>query len=85
MYKRTKFHIYGTESENEYVKVLETPEPLNFSTCIARLPNGELLSFGNDNPTSGLALIIDWNFKIRELPSGTPCHGSSAILSLIRN
>ncbi|CAG9325279.1 unnamed protein product [Blepharisma stoltei] len=75
---RTNLIIYDTENDSEEVRIVETPEPLDFGTCIAQLPNGNLFCFGNSQH-SGVSLIIDENYKVRELPSGTPCVNSSAI------
>ncbi|CAG9312688.1 unnamed protein product [Blepharisma stoltei] len=77
--KNTYLTVYDTENERENVKILETPQSLNSGTCIAQLPNGELFCFGKREPTSGLALIVSKNCKIRNLPFGAYCYGSSAI------
>ncbi|CAG9313485.1 unnamed protein product [Blepharisma stoltei] len=71
--------IYDTENDSKEVRILETPEPLDWGTCIAQLPNGNLFCFGKDYPYSGISLIIDENYRVRQLPSGTPCRCSSAI------
>ncbi|CAG9334729.1 unnamed protein product [Blepharisma stoltei] len=70
--------IYDTDNEREEVIPLETEEPFDPGTCIARLPNGELFCFGIHPPSSGFALIIGKNYEIRNLPIGTPCNYSSA-------
>ncbi|CAG9335761.1 unnamed protein product [Blepharisma stoltei] len=78
-HNQTNLFIYDTESERETVQVLSAPEILNFGTCITLLPNGELFCFGKIDPYSGISLIIDQNFDIRVLPSGTCCACSSGI------
>ncbi|CAG9320685.1 unnamed protein product [Blepharisma stoltei] len=75
---RTNLFIYDTEHENREEKLLETPEPLNSGTCIAQLPDGELFCFGR-SPASGISLKICKNYRVQQLPSGTPCFHSSAI------
>ncbi|CAG9320684.1 unnamed protein product [Blepharisma stoltei] len=75
--KTVNLIVYNTENEIEEVKTLGTPE-IDSTTCLARLPNGDLFCFGNYE-LSGITLIIDNNHRIRLLPSGTPCKYSSAI------
>ncbi|CAG9331350.1 unnamed protein product [Blepharisma stoltei] len=75
---RTHLIIYDTENNSKEVRRVETPELLDCRTCIAQLPNGNLFCFGR-YPGSGVSLIIDENYRIRQLPSGTPCFHSSAI------
>ncbi|CAG9331589.1 unnamed protein product [Blepharisma stoltei] len=77
----TYFYVYDTEYEEEKEKVLTIYDKLNCWACIAKLPNGELFCFGQDNPFCGLAVIVNSDFIARDLPPGTPCFNSSAIYS----
>ncbi|CAG9335121.1 unnamed protein product [Blepharisma stoltei] len=77
-YDRNRLIVYDTENEREKAQNFEAPEILTDGTCIAQLPDGELFCFGN-NPASGISLVIDGNNRVRILPSGIPCKGSSAI------
>ncbi|CAG9322837.1 unnamed protein product [Blepharisma stoltei] len=74
----TNLIINNTETETQEVKTLQTPEPLDKTTCITQLPNGKLFCFGN-NKHSGIAVLIDVDGGVEVLPSGTPCSGSSCI------
>ncbi|CAG9324883.1 unnamed protein product [Blepharisma stoltei] len=77
---RTNLIIYDTENDSREVRIVDTHESLDLGTCIAQLPNGNLFCFGKDSPIiSGTTLIIDENYRARELPSGTHCYSSSAI------
>ncbi|CAG9312345.1 unnamed protein product [Blepharisma stoltei] len=75
---RTKLIIYDTENDRREDRIIETPEPLDNTTCIAQLPNGNLFCYGK-YPGSGVSLIIDEDYRVRELPSGRRCSRSSAI------
>ncbi|CAG9317144.1 unnamed protein product [Blepharisma stoltei] len=75
---RTNLIIYDTENNIKEVRIVETPQPLDWGTCITQLPNGNLFCFGNSE-LSGVSLIIGENNIFKELPSGTPCCASSAI------
>ncbi|CAG9322832.1 unnamed protein product [Blepharisma stoltei] len=68
--RRTYLTIYNTETETQEVKTLQTPEPLDGSTCITQLPNGKLFCFGN-NTSSGITVLIDVDGGAEVLPSGT--------------
>ncbi|CAG9318577.1 unnamed protein product [Blepharisma stoltei] len=77
---RTNLVIYNTETEvQEEVRILQTPELLNWNTCITQLPNGKLFCFGRAVSVSGITLLIDVNGGVEELPSGTPCFHSSCL------
>ncbi|CAG9313849.1 unnamed protein product [Blepharisma stoltei] len=75
---RTNLHIYNTETEAEEFKILQTPEPLDETTCITQLPNGKLFCFGNCW-LYGITVLIDVNGGVEVLPSGTSCKFSSCI------
>ncbi|CAG9331495.1 unnamed protein product [Blepharisma stoltei] len=71
--------IYSTETETqEEAKILQTPEPLDATTCITQLPNGKLFCYGNLKHY-GITVLIDVNGEFEVLPSGTPCTFSSCI------
>ncbi|CAG9329502.1 unnamed protein product [Blepharisma stoltei] len=70
--KRTYLYIYNTETETQKVLNLQTPQPLDWFTCITQLPNGKLFCFGNCSH-SGYTVLIDKNGEVEVLPSGTPC------------
>ncbi|CAG9328043.1 unnamed protein product [Blepharisma stoltei] len=77
--KRGNLIIYNTETETqEEAKTLQTPEPLDATTCITNLPNGKLFCYGNSQ-ISGITVLIDVNGEFEVLPSGTPCMVSSCI------
>ncbi|CAG9331455.1 unnamed protein product [Blepharisma stoltei] len=75
---KTNLFIYDTETHIEESKILETPELLDYNTCIAQLPDGELFCFGNSQ-LSGITLKISSDFQVQALPSGQPVSLSSAI------
>ncbi|CAG9312388.1 unnamed protein product [Blepharisma stoltei] len=77
-YKETNLIIYNTETETQEVKILQTPQKLDLTTCITQLPNGKLFCFGNNKP-SGIAVLIDRNGGVEVLPSRAPCALSSCI------
>ncbi|CAG9330134.1 unnamed protein product [Blepharisma stoltei] len=76
--RRTDLIIYNTETETQEVKTLQSPKPLDSSTCITQLPNGKLFCFGNFIH-SGITVLIDANGGVEVLLSGTPCAWSSCI------
>ncbi|CAG9334778.1 unnamed protein product [Blepharisma stoltei] len=77
---KTNLLIYKTENGRKERKILNTPELLDYGTCITLLPNGKLFCYGNiPSSNSGITLTIDKNFEIHQLPSGPPCGLSSGI------
>ncbi|CAG9317972.1 unnamed protein product [Blepharisma stoltei] len=70
--------IYNADSNTKEKQILETPEPLDYGTCMAQLPNGKLFFYGRYQG-SGITLLIDENWLVHKLPSGKPCRWSSAI------
>ncbi|CAG9317527.1 unnamed protein product [Blepharisma stoltei] len=75
---RTNLIIYNTETETWISKIFETPQTLEFYTCLTQLPNGKLFCFGSCWQT-GITVLIDTNGGVEVLPSGTPCQNSSCI------
>ncbi|CAG9318187.1 unnamed protein product [Blepharisma stoltei] len=74
----TKLIIYDTETRQQEIKLIETPEPLNMFTCIVELPDSKIFCFGS-NPGSGVCYIIDKLQNIQLMPPGTPSRNSGAV------
>ncbi|CAG9320435.1 unnamed protein product [Blepharisma stoltei] len=78
---KTRLTLYDTVLRDMGQRFIQTPEPLDKYTSTAQLPNSEIFCFGNHDPSSGFACIIDMKqLKVKKtLPPGAPCNSVAAV------